>query len=212
LGLLALICLASAAIVVQFIRTTVILNKGVGVDRGGEQMAVAPWVRNIYHYIVAPLPAFQAMERNTAPFEDNGSLTFGAAARVLHELAPSFVKYPDYVQPDVLVPLPVNVYTYLGSFLLDFGIAGVVLIPLSMGAITTAVYSRMRRQPTGLRVYISGLLGLCILSSTGVNRFGTIETAIWILVPVTIVSFLSKVHRVLSVRLRKRSPGYFSGK
>lgn len=138
------------------------------------------WAVGPYHYLVGPLVAFGELTDKEISNSDNGNLTFGAVARVAHELWPSHFKYPSYVQSFVYTPIPTNVYTYLDAFLYDFGWPGVFLMPMFWGAVTTIVFCQMIVRRSFYLVLVSAVFTYCCFSSIGINRFGTLEVWLWI--------------------------------
>ena len=189
--------------VTYFLVTSALLLKNVDVTNFPYPNRLpAGWIAlaDPYLYGVAPLVGFQEMLRAPWQFDTSSWLTFAAVARVLHEFFPQQVAYPEFIQPVVTVPVPVNVYTYLDSLFLDFGLAGVVLLPFVYGAACTAVFLFMMRRPTPFSIYLASLLGLCVMSTTVANRFGTIET--W--VRIVFVWGILLICR-MAYRLRRRS-------
>lgn len=133
-----------------------------------------------YHYAIGPLAAFQVLLKDPRPFESRASLTFGAVSRVLHGIAPKRFAYPEYIQPFVDIPLPMNVYTYLDAFYVDFGWTGLLVLPALTGFVCSVVYLSMLRRPTWIKVFTASLLALCVVSTINVNRFGNLQTWFWI--------------------------------
>ena len=174
-----------------FFATSMFLHKeslaGPSSGRGAWESA-GNTARTLVHYIAGPLPAFQEVLADPSYFRAGGSRTFGAVARVLNSIAPAVFAYPEYVQPFVGIPYNTNVYTYLDCYFVEFGWTGLFLFPLVMGFITSKAFLVMRQRPTVLRVYLASLLGLCTFEATGVNRYGTFETWLWIVVPLAVMA------------------------
>jgi len=178
------VCLAPL-ILGYFIVTTTLLNKGFQQGEFGHHSqlpAALAWLADPYFYLTSPLMGFQQMMRAPDIFAGNGNLTFGALSRILSEIAPQIFHYPEYVQPFVSTPTPTNMYTYMDVLFLDFGWFGTIIMPFVIGALTTYAYLWMQRNPSLFKVYLTSLLGLCVLSSTTVYRFGTFGTWLWIVV------------------------------
>jgi oligosaccharide repeat unit polymerase len=138
------------------------------------------WMVGIYHYGAAPLAAFPQLVENRASFPENGNLTFGVVSRILHQIWPSEFLYPTYVQPFSFIPVPTNVYTYLDAFFLDYGWLGIAAMPLFWGFVTTVIYAWMIRVKTAQATAVNSIIIYCCVSSVGVNRFGTLETWLWL--------------------------------
>ena len=176
----------SSLCVVYFLATTNLLGKAVDSEAG---------MADIAHYTSSSFPAFQVMVRAPEMFAQHTSLTFGMVSRILNEIDPSSFSYPDYVQATVDVPGSTNTYTYLDAFFLDFGWLGVFLFPFVLGLLTTRLYLSMRRSPSVIKVYVASLFGLCIVESTGVNRFGNFSTWLWILGTIAVASLITRFAR-----------------
>jgi oligosaccharide repeat unit polymerase len=179
LAAIVLACL----LVLNFQVSNVALNKDlaqtefVGMDNIPEQLR---WTASLYHYLVGPLIAFSELLQHPYDFTDTGNLTFGAVARILHALDPDSFKYPMYVRLFSFIPIPTNVYTYLDAFYIDFGWIGVFLMPMFWGCVCTGFYLSMRARPTCFSIFTASVFGYCCISSTGVNRFGTLEIWLWL--------------------------------
>lgn len=188
---LRILGLGVVVFVAYFFVTSMLFHKealaGLSGARGAWESAGSTG-RTLVHYIAGPLPAFQEVLADPAFFEGGGSRTFGVVARVLNWFAPTRFAYPEYVEPFVGVPYYTNVYTYLDCYFVEFGWAGLLLFPLGMGFVASKVFIMMRRRPTVGRVYLASLVGLCTLEATGVNRFGTFETWLWIGVPLGLMA------------------------
>jgi oligosaccharide repeat unit polymerase len=178
----------SSVCVVYFLTTTNLLGKAVDSEAGLADIAV---------YTSSSFPAFQEMVREPKTFAQGASLTFGMVSRILNEIDPASFSYPEYVQPTVDVPISTNVYTYLDAFFLDFGWLGVFLFPFVLGLLTTRLYESMRSSPSVIKVYVASLFGLCIVESTGVNRFGNFSTWLWIIGTITLSSLITRFYSTL---------------
>jgi oligosaccharide repeat unit polymerase len=186
--------------IAYFFITTNMLQKAIDQEAGVGDIAV---------YTVSSFPAFQEMLKYPEQFAVDTSLTFGMVSRVLHEIDPEVISYPEYVQPFVYIPTATNVYTYIDAFYLDFGWIGVIIFPYVIGFMSTVIYLYMLNKPSINNIYISSLIGLLITQSTGVNRFGNILTWIWIILPmVTDIILCFLIVYVLAPAFGKRHGSY----
>lgn len=94
-----------------------------------------------YIYVVSPLPALDVfLEQSDSPL-----IMGGKSFRPLIFFAEAKHKNPYY--PFVRIPIPVNVYTYLGDAYMDFGMAGLILIPFVLGVGSAVWYRRFLLKP-----------------------------------------------------------------
>lgn len=147
-------------------------------------------------YLTGGFPAFQQMASNPSVYAENGNLTFGFASRILFQIAPYSFRYPEYVQPFANVPSAVNVYTYLDAYFLDFGYAGMFLFPLLMGFICSALYFRSLPQLRPFLTYVAALYACYCLDTTLTNRFGTLETFLYLVLNWPIYVVCGRVARI----------------
>ncbi|HSJ10652.1 MAG TPA: O-antigen polymerase, partial [Longimicrobiales bacterium] len=158
-------------------------------------------IADVIHYQTYGLPAFERLVDMPREFEQRASLTFGVASRLMYSFDAGRFDRPEYVQPFVFVPLSTNLYTWFDAFYMDFGWWGMILLPLATGLLSGAAYAWMRAAPGVLKIYITGLVGVCVLQSTTVNRFGNFQTWVWLIGPPLIVVLC----RVLAERLPART-------
>src|SRR5260370_12372750 len=109
-----------------------------------------------YIYLTGSFPALQAYI-DSAPESTAGSMTFYPSFKVKRMVDPS-VKLPIYVPEPFSVPLEFNTFTWLHPFYSDFGFAGVVLGPWTIGVIAGLVYFQMRRSCSFNGLYINRLI------------------------------------------------------
>jgi oligosaccharide repeat unit polymerase len=100
-----------------------------------------------YIYATASVLGFQEAMRDV---DDRswGTHTFFPVARALYGLGILHERPEGFTFDFYLVPVPVNTYTHLIAYYQDFGIAGVILLPLILGYAETCLYLRMKASPT----------------------------------------------------------------
>lgn len=126
-----------------------------------------------YLYLTANLPTFgELTEDNLAPHTAGQMVVLPvvkAAARAgLIETAP--------VETGVFYPIPFETfsnYSWLGSFWLDFRVAGVLLLPLLVGYLATVARLRLAARPTFLRLWTAAILLYLIVYSPLSNVLST---------------------------------------
>ncbi len=99
-----------------------------------------------YVYATGSFPAFQEAMRDVRQMSW-GTHTFFPIARVLSGLGFLREKPEGFTTDFYLVPIPFNVYTHLFSFYQDFGVAGVILLPMGLGYMETRLYLGMKASP-----------------------------------------------------------------
>jgi oligosaccharide repeat unit polymerase len=169
-------------LVAYFQFTSTRLEKDVSADEENVVHLPAAFegLDNLLLYSTCGLVAFQEMLAEPNFFPDNGNLTFGFASRILNQLMPDRFRYPEYVHPFIDIPFPINVFTYLDAYFLDFGYAGLVIFPPLIGAVCTLLYYLALRKPAPFLTYLAALYGCCCFNSTLINRFGTFEIFIYV--------------------------------
>jgi oligosaccharide repeat unit polymerase len=100
-----------------------------------------------YIYATSPLGGFQAAIADVGQLSW-GTHTFFPVARLLYALGAIPLKPEAFNFDFYQVPVPVNTYTHLYAFYQDFGVIGLLLIPLCLGFLQTRFYLRLKSAPT----------------------------------------------------------------
>jgi len=116
-------------------------------DIYSRDLAVAPqyyWLVDPYIYATSPFAGFEAMTSHLGT-HTYGDQTFYPVIQFMNRVTGSTrtVSFTSYVFYNV--PIPCNVYTYLGQFYTDFGWPGVLFFPFLLGLASTFCYLRMRK-------------------------------------------------------------------
>jgi oligosaccharide repeat unit polymerase len=174
----------AGAILVVFLGIFVVSSRSLGKGVYGEgspmryytQLGdVWTWTLTPYLYVAGNFPALDRIVSEPSPYT-RGSATFAPLQRVGNALFPSAFAYPEAVAPEVEIPIPMNTYTYLREFYLDFGWFGIVLFPFLTGLVTSYLYLAMRLRPTLFLQWTNALVLVCLVSTFNVNRFAWIAT------------------------------------
>lgn len=105
-----------------------------------------------YIYVVSPLPALDVFLQQS----DSPLVMGGKSFRPLIFFAESRHKNPYY--PFVRIPMPVNAYTYLGDAYMDFGMAGIILIPFVLGVGSAVWYRKFLQEPDIFHLAVLAIL------------------------------------------------------
>jgi hypothetical protein len=165
-------------------------------------------IADVIHYQTYGLPAFERLVDMPGEFEQRASLTLGVASRLMYAFDAGRFDRPEYVQPFVFVPLSTNLYTWFDAFYMDFGWWGILAMPFIIGFLSGAAYAWMRASPSLLKIYSIGLIGVCVIQTTTVNRFGNFQTWLWWLVPplVLVVCGFVVARRTTALALPETGP------
>ncbi|MDQ7839620.1 MAG: O-antigen polymerase [bacterium] len=101
---------------------------------------------SLLSYIGASVKAYEELIRGALPREP-GFYSLDALNFVLHKLS-IIPSYPDIVRPAILAPIPMNTYTFLDVYTLDFGIAGALVGSFFTGALASWLHQRVRKEAT----------------------------------------------------------------
>lgn len=93
-------------------------------------------------------------------------------------------------------PIRSNVYTYLGIYYRDFGVLGVLILPLLQGILVTIPYLLMRRYGHYNLILLNGLFSWCLLISFFSNHFRGNTTFFLAIVSILIGKFISRRREV----------------
>jgi oligosaccharide repeat unit polymerase len=74
-------------------------------------------------YFGGPVKAYETILLKSQPFSDQGFYSFDMINYILKKLG-IISEYPDLVKEYVYLPFPTNMYTFLDTYTLDFGILG----------------------------------------------------------------------------------------
>lgn len=102
---------------------------------------------NPYIYATSPIGGFQSAIEDVSHFSW-GTHTFYPVARVLYGLGILSERPEPYDFDFYLVPIPVNTYTHIFAFYQDFGVPGIIFLPMILGYMETRLYLRMKACPT----------------------------------------------------------------
>jgi oligosaccharide repeat unit polymerase len=136
-----------------------------------------------YPYITAPLPALDILIERT----DSPLLMGGKTFRPLIIFAES--KYKSHYYPFVRVPIPANIYTYLGDVYMDFGLAGFVVIPFLFGVVSSIFYSKSFTTPTIFNLAMTSIIYSQLELSFLYSRFSFGNIWITIFIFVTLMKY-----------------------
>lgn len=129
-----------------------------------------------YSYLTATIPALDKYLEVNSPGVYRGAFTLlpitKLAASALHVQS-----LPPEIGPFYDVPFSFNAFTYLNVYYSDFGLPGVVVGPFVLGAISSAMYARVRAAPSFLNIYIYGLLSYVLVLSIFANKL--VSTFVW---------------------------------
>jgi oligosaccharide repeat unit polymerase len=164
--------LVSILLVTYFLGIGLLYGKLVLMQEGVWNMAdfrvtsgIALTLVNPYIYATSPIGGFQSAMADVSHFSW-GTHTFYPIARVLYGLGILSERPEPYDFDFYLVPIPVNTYTHIFAFYQDFGVFGVILMPLILGYVETRLYLRMKVYPT---LFLLGVTS----SFTALNAFST---------------------------------------
>ena len=121
-----------------------------------------------YSYLTGSYPALQAY-LDTRPENTAGAMTFYPAFKVLRLFDPT-LKAPRIVAEPVSIPSEFNTFTWLHQFYTDFGVAGIVLGPLSVAFLSGLIYFHMLRQKSFYSLYANALISFGLTLSFMVNH------------------------------------------
>lgn len=112
-------------------------------------LADRAFVATALSYFLMPMAAFDYLVTAELP-ATWGGLTFRTPLAVLRALGAS-VTVPELIQPFVKVPAEINVYTVFSSYYRDFGLIGIVVFMLLLGALHGWVFRHLK---TGMPIFI----------------------------------------------------------
>lgn len=139
-------------------------NSPVYARFGANPPIPAPFVEP-YLYLVGPLPAFNAVVRDTHQF-GLGRNSF----RPLFEIVAVFdhrISVPPHIQPFQLIPYPFNESTYLSPMYRDFGAVGAIFGSALIGGIAALLYAMYWRQHSLAGLAIAGFGCALAIATTG---------------------------------------------
>jgi hypothetical protein len=143
-----------------------------------------------YLYATSSIPALQAY-LDTAPRATHGAMTFYPVFQLLRLVDPTLVP-PAIVADFVSIPLEANTFTWLHQFYTDFGAAGVLIGPLLVGLLGSALYFHMLRTRSFYSAYATALLCFCLALSIMVNHLT--QGPAWFLLAVgAVIAFYVRV-------------------
>ena len=143
-----------------------------------------------YSYLTGSYPAFQAYI-DTRPESTGGAMTFYPAYKVLRLLNPR-LKAPQIVAEPLNIPSEFNAFTWLHQFYTDFGIAGVILGPLSVAFLSGLIYFNMLETKTFYSLYANGLISFGLTLSFMVNHLTQGPVWYFLAVGVPIASYIRR--------------------
>jgi oligosaccharide repeat unit polymerase len=121
-----------------------------------------------YMYATSSFPALQAY-LDSAPRATHGAMTFYPVFKLLKLVDPT-LESPAIVADFVSIPFEANTFTWLHQFYTDFGVAGVLMGPLLVGLLASALYFHMLRTRNFYSTYATALLCFCLTLSIMVNH------------------------------------------
>jgi|HubBroStandDraft_6_1064221.scaffolds.fasta_scaffold00099_9 oligosaccharide repeat unit polymerase len=146
--------LVSILLVTYFLGVGLLYGKLVLMQEGVWNMGdfrvtsgIALTLVNPYIYATSPIGGFQPAIADVSHFSW-GTHTFYPVARVLYGLGILSERPEPYDFDFYLVPIPVNTYTHIFAFYQDFGVPGVILLPMILGYLETRLYLRMKAGPS----------------------------------------------------------------
>lgn len=101
-----------------------------------------------YVYIVSSIPALDVFVENYQTPLLLGAKSFRPLIFLIEK------KYRSIYYPFVKIPISVNTYSYLADAYMDFGLAGFVIIPFILGAISILAYHYYNQKPTAFSIGI----------------------------------------------------------
>lgn len=135
-------------------------------DRISEYVPVAP---SIYSNFSATPVAFSMYLSSPEVSKHGfwGMYTFAPIFRLLSRVG--FPTAVPHYEEDYWTPFPMNGSTYLKNLHSDFGPAGIVIFPILLGAVTTALILRIRARPRLLDLVILTNLYVIVVFSFGMD-------------------------------------------
>ncbi len=167
-----------------------------------------------YVYVAANIPALsQLMDDPIAP-RTYGQMTLLPMVKLTHAVTGIGGEPPEEVGAFYPVPFETfNNYSWLGSFYLDFGLAGCLVLPFLWGAVAAACSRLVQRRVTVLGAWTLSLVLYVIAFTPLLNKLSTTLTWQYLLVGPLIVPLLAPGGRYrlpewLRIgRLRRRALG-----
>lgn len=165
----------------------------------------------LYLYATGSYPAFsRLLERG--PIYSMGRFTFYPIFRLVQKMgrrpSPALSVIPPPVvisSPGVSPPLYFNAYTYLYYYYEDFGVVGVLAVPLVLGLAAGWVaegFGRSRASPW--RLILLGQIAMAITLTTAFNKFN--DTATWYVTALAVAPFATRgLRRKSAVAMPERS-------
>jgi oligosaccharide repeat unit polymerase len=128
-----------------------------------------------YIYISGNIPALDKLISNTLTFSF-GQYTFLPFLKLLNKVGFPIVPHSG-INEFYEIPFIFNTATYLDVMYMDFGIIGILVIPLLIGFTTTHLFVKMMLNPSFTLVYINSLTTMALLFSFGSSSY--IQPSFW---------------------------------
>jgi len=120
-------------------------------------------------YFGGPVKAYETILLNKHPFTDQGFYSLDMINYILKKLG-ILSEYPDLVKNYVYIPFPTNMYTFLDTYTLDFGVLGAIIGTFLTGFIIAYVQIRALKG-SYLAITAYGLLMYYLVMSPFNNEF-----------------------------------------
>ena len=153
--------LCSLAFVAVFIANQIVLHKnGASTDLSLKENAPA-LVEGFTNYAIGSLVAFDAVVSNPLAVENTWKL-YKFFVRQANKFGGGYPELSQHLQFTHVSPhLMTNVYTIYFPYFVDFGLLGVAVLSLLIGAVSTVLYRfAVRLSPLGVILYGAALYGI----------------------------------------------------
>jgi len=142
-----------------------------------------------YMYVTGNIPAFQEFVRHTDGGVTHGKFVFLPLVKFLGIFDRNVV-VPEEVGKFYLIPFEFNTTTWLNIFWSDFGFAGLVVLPMMVGALSTWLHLRLRASRSLANVFVNALGLYVILNSVFVNKIVSSPTWMFAIIAIVVPRFL----------------------
>lgn len=161
-----------------------------------------------YVYVTGNIPTLSRLMQDPIAPRTHGAMTLLPGVKLLHAATGLGNEPPEEVGAFYPIPFDTfNNYSWLGSFFLDFGLAGCLLLPALFGALATLVARLAASRQTVLSAWTLSLTLYVVAFTPLLNKLSTTLTWQYLLVGPVVATLLrerGRVHLPEWARSRKR--------
>lgn len=162
------------------------------VEKNDFSIKTMTYLAPAYGYFTIGFSMFDPYVADTKEL-DYGMNTFITVGKIL-KLVDSSIKVPEVHGKWYTNPTRGNVYTYLGAYYRDFGVIGIILLPLLQGILVTIPYTLMHRHGHYNLLLLNGLFSWCLLISFFSNHFRGNTTLFLALVSIFVGRYITRIN------------------